>query len=131
VQQVEHLAGFFEDKSIVLFVDDAPVGLGAILGTPLQFLYGITSFDLQEDQVNVDLLGQQVARWFEQGYSVYVARNPSSSTVLFSECLVYVNTVRFDVPFLEASYHHAPSRIKRLQHTVDVFRFEPACQMGD
>jgi hypothetical protein len=28
VQQVERLAGFFEDRSIVLFVDDAPVGLG-------------------------------------------------------------------------------------------------------
>lgn len=128
VEQIEHLAHLFEDEAVVLFVDDPPVGLGAVLGTPLQYLHGITSFDLQEDRVDADLLQEQVARWLGEGYAVYIARNPDSSTRLLDECLVLAGAAQLDMPLLEQTYDHIPSVIQRVHYRVEIYQVGVACQ---
>ncbi len=128
--QMEELANLFEEEAIVLFVDDRPVGLGAILGTPLQFLYGITSFDLQEDRLDMGLLEQQIDHWLDAGRPVYIARNPDTPALDYDGCLVPAGAAELDTPRLEQTYDHAPSMIQRVVYKVEVFRVEPACQPG-
>jgi hypothetical protein len=130
VEQVRHVAGLFEDGAVVLFVDAAPVGLGAVLGTPLQFLYGITSFDLQEDRLDVDLLKEQITRWLDMGYPVYVVRNLNSPAPLFNECLVPAGAAQLDTPILEQTYDHVPSVIQRVHYELEIYWVEPACRLG-
>jgi hypothetical protein len=130
VEQVDGLAGLFDDNAIVLFEDDPVVGLGAILGTPLQFLHGITSFDLQEGMVDKSALEGQIARWSDEGYTVYVAKNPNASVSLINECLVPAGAAHLDTPFLEASYDHPPSEIQRVRYDVEIYRVDPHCTSG-
>jgi 4-amino-4-deoxy-L-arabinose transferase-like glycosyltransferase len=130
VEQVDGLAGLFADNAIVLFEDDPAVGLGAILGTPLQFLHGITSFDLQEAMVDRNALEAQIAQWSDEGYTVYVARNSNASVSLINECLVPAGAAHLDTPFLEASYDHPPSAILRVRYDVEIYRVEPFCIPG-
>jgi hypothetical protein len=128
--QMEQLADRFEEEAIVLFVDQRPVGVGAILGTPLQFLHRITSFDLQEDKLDMALLGEQIDYWQNMGRSVYIARNLDTLDVHFGECLESTGVAQLDTPLLEQTYDHAPSRIQRVVYKVELFRFVPGCQPG-
>jgi hypothetical protein len=127
---MEGLANLFEEEAIVLFVDDRPVGVGAILGTPLQFMYGITSFDLQEDRLDVGLLEEQIDHWLDAGRPVYIARNPDTPALDYGGCLVPAGAAELDTPLLEQTYDHAPSMIQRVVYEIEVFRVEPACQPG-
>lgn len=130
VEKIAHLAGVFEHRAIVLFVDEAPVGLGAVLGTPLQYLYGMTAFDLQEDRLDVDLLGEQVADWIRAGRPVYVVKNQASSSPLpLKECLVSAGSVQLDTPRLEQTYAHAPSAVQHVRYEGEIYWVEPACQL--
>jgi 4-amino-4-deoxy-L-arabinose transferase-like glycosyltransferase len=127
-EQVENLADLFQDRAVVLFVDEPPVGLGAILGTPLQFLYGITAFDLQEDELDIELLEEQVERWLGDGRPVYIARNPDTSFQLFERCLTLAGVTQIDTPIMEQTYDHVPSMITHVTYEVEVFRLGRACQ---
>jgi hypothetical protein len=125
--QVERVAALLEDGAVVLFVDDPAVGLGAILGTPLQFLHGASSFDLQEDQVEADLLKGQVAHWLGEGTPVYVIRNADSSILLLNECLVPAGSAHLDTPRLEQTYDHIPQVIEHVRYDLEVYRVGPGC----
>jgi len=127
VEQVEQVADLFEDGAVVLFIDPPPVGLGAILGTPLQFLHGITSFDLQEDRLDVDLLEGQITRWLNEGHPVYVARNPNSSIPLPHDCLVPAGAAQLDMPLLEQTYDHVPAVVQRVHYEIEIYRVGPVC----
>ncbi|MEZ4582136.1 MAG: hypothetical protein R3A10_10965 [Caldilineaceae bacterium] len=59
VAQLDQLAAQFDEDAVLLFFDPAPVGLGAIFGTPLQYLHGLTAFDVQEEAVYPDRLAAQ------------------------------------------------------------------------
>lgn len=131
VAQVAQAANLFEKESIALFVDQAPVGLGAVLGTPLHFLYDITSFDLQEGTLDISLLQVQISHWLDAGYTVYVVRRPGASTILPVECLIPTGTARLDVPRLEQSYDHAPSAIQRVRYEAEIYQVAPGCLSKD
>jgi hypothetical protein len=62
VDQVESLAMDLEPGAVLLFDDEVPVGAGATVGTPLQYLYGFTAFDLQEEMVSPAALLEGIAR---------------------------------------------------------------------
>lgn len=126
-RQIEQVADSFEGNSIALFVDPAPVGLGAVLGTPLQFLHGITSFDLQEDALDMSSLKVQVSRWLEKGYGLYVVKEPDASDLFPSDCLVPIRTARLDVPRLERSYDHAPSLIEQVHYRAEIYQVTSTC----
>jgi hypothetical protein len=127
IAQVKRVADRLEKQAIVLFVDDSSLGLGSILGTPLQFLYQMTAFDLQEEQLDTALLKQQVNAWSQANRPVYIIQDPNAATQLLSQCRVLTGTLHLDVPQLETSYTHAPTKVLRMQYDVELYRIDRSC----
>ena len=74
--QISDLAQQIEPGAILLFDDHGPVGAGSTIGTPLQYLYGFTVFDLQEDQLSLPALTQAVVKWQREDRPVYWVEGP-------------------------------------------------------
>lgn len=124
VSQVEQIADYFDDQAIVLYDDPAPVGLGAILGTPLQFLHGIPSFELQEELVDLPRLRRQIAQWQMEGHPVYLVQSMASFQILAARDLEWVTGARLDFPLLEQSYEHPPSQILTQSYEMQIFQIK-------
>ncbi len=126
VDQLAQLATLLDeeanDQSIALFVDDAPVGVGAVFGTPLQYLYQMTAFDLQEDQLPMLAMTAQIADWQRAGRSVYVIRKQGSPPFFDEALLEPVDIFTWDTPVLELTYDHAPAMVQRSQYVLEIYR---------
>jgi 4-amino-4-deoxy-L-arabinose transferase-like glycosyltransferase len=113
-----------DDDPVVLFNDDLPVSTGAILGTPLRYIYGYTVFDLQEEYVDVERLSAQARRWHDAGRRVLVAFGPNAASDIFPASeLTPVTAFHLDVPVLEASYEHFPQQIWRYAVDLQVYEW--------
>lgn len=110
IEQVESLAGELEPSAVLLFDDQAPVGVGSTLGTPLHYLYGFTAFDLQEDKMALPALAEAVAAWQAAGRVVYWIEGPRSSGLEppFGRAPAQERLIRLSR--LEQSYEHLPVR---------------------
>ncbi|MBN1247665.1 MAG: hypothetical protein JXC32_08410 [Anaerolineae bacterium] len=111
------------ESAVILFNDDLPVSAGAILGTPLDYLYGHTVFDLQEEFVDPEVLAAQVAVWQSQGLRVLLAEGSHA----VPDLLPTVDREPFldfsaTYPILEVSYEHKPREI--WNQTMEVRFFE-------
>ncbi len=124
IAQIEELAGHFADDGILLFVDDAPVGVGVIFGTPLNYLHGLAAFDLQEDALDLPVLLRQIERWQQSGHSVYLVAKAGQPTVLGADELVHLGEFVWDTPQLEQSYDHAPAALRRSVYELEIYRIE-------
>jgi 4-amino-4-deoxy-L-arabinose transferase-like glycosyltransferase len=112
-----------DDDPVILFNDDLPVSTGAILGTPLRYIYGYAVVDLQEEHVDAEQLSAQARRWHDAGRRVLVAFGPNATPDIFPTSeLTPVTAFHLDVPKLEASYEHFPRQIQR--HVVDLQVYE-------
>ncbi len=109
--------------AIILVNDDLPVSTGALLGTPLNYLYGYSVFDLQEEYASPSTLAAQVDRWRAAGRRVVLAEGPDAVPGLFSD-LPQEPLVDFHAtyPVLEVSYEHKPQVV--WDQTLDVSFFE-------
>ncbi len=74
--QIRAIAHRLDPHAVLLFDDAPPVGVGATVGTPLQYGYGFTSFDLQEADLSAAALENAVADWTSQGRPVYWVVGP-------------------------------------------------------
>jgi len=111
VGQVELLATELEPGSVLLFEDDAPVGAGSVVGTPLQYVFGFTAFDLQEEWIEREPLLDTIAGWQESGRRVYWVIGSQATSQISSLATVQPETATvIDVPCLEQSYEHFPTR---------------------
>jgi hypothetical protein len=123
VDQVDALAGELEPGAVLLFDDDVPVGVGATIGTPLQYLHGFTAFDLQEEYLDPEALVEGVRLWQDEGHTVYWVRGPQASYDLPDGLSVVPVMERLiAVPYLEGSYDHFPT--KRLEFTAPLALYE-------
>ena len=105
--------------AIILFNDDLPVSTGALLGTPLHYLYGFTVLDLQEEYVDPVLLADQVAHWRAAGLRVVLAEGPNAVPDTFSRMSTMpLAHIQASYPVLEVSYEHKPAEI--WEQTLDV-----------
>jgi len=118
--QVEALGA---PSTIILFNDDMPVSTGALLGTPLEYLYGYSVFDLQEQYVDASMLAELVASWRADGRRVLVADGPSAVSWPTSRLLrAPLTNFHLTYPILEVSYDHKPGVI--WEQTLDVDFYE-------
>jgi hypothetical protein len=126
VNQLAQLAAILNEETggqpIALFVDDAPVGAGAVFGTPLQYLYQMTAFDLQEEQLAMPLLTAQIAEWQQAGRPIYIVRKEGAAPVFDVDMLKPVDTFIWDTPVLEQTYDHAPTNVQRSQYLLEIYR---------
>jgi len=74
--QLETLAAELEPNSVLLFDDTPVVGVGSTIGTPLQYVFGFTAFDLQEEYLDLASLTQAVGAWQADGRTVYWVEGP-------------------------------------------------------
>jgi hypothetical protein len=130
IAQVEQIANHFEDRAIILFIDNSSLGLGSILGTPLQFLHQLTVFDLQEKELDIALLEQQVAEWLAEDRPVYVAQDATASIEFLNQCCVPAGTINLDVAQLETSYTHVPTKVDQVRYGAKVYRIDKTCALA-
>lgn len=110
-----------DDEPVILFNDDLPVSTGAILGTPLRYIYGYIVFDLQEEHADIEQLSAQAKRWHDGGHRVLVAFGPNGAPGIFpASQLTPVVAFHLDVPMLESSYEHFPQQIWRYAADLQV-----------
>ena len=125
VEQVDALAGQLEPGAVLLFDDNVAVGVGATIGTPLQYLYGFTAFDLQEGHLDPEALVEGMGLWQDEGRTVYWVRGPQACYDLPDELtLVPVTEKLISVPYLEGSYDHFPTRLLPFEASLEVYRVE-------
>lgn len=125
IGQVSELAAAIGPGSVVVFDDPAPVGSGALIGTPLEYLFGLTVFDLQVGWSRVGL-EQAVQLGLEQGRPVVLLARPDGEAVnaLTQSGLQtsWQRRVTVDVPILEQSYDHFPTAINRFVLSLDLYQ---------
>lgn len=123
IGQLDALVGDLGPQpAVILFNDDVAVGSGAFLGTPLNYLYGYSVFDLQEENVDAEALAEQVERWRVEGSRVLLADGPNAVTEVFSRLeRVPLTNCRITYPVLEASYEHRPREILDLMLEVKFY----------
>jgi hypothetical protein len=115
--QIRTLAGHLEPDAIILFDDERPVGVGVTVGTPLQYLFGFTAFDLVETNLKEEVLRLLIEVWHHQGRTVYWVVGPQPALGLPDWLSLepalgeWIRTER-----LETSYFDRPE--KRVPYTV-------------
>jgi hypothetical protein len=125
IGQVSELAAAMSPGSVVVFDDPAPVGSGAMIGTPLQYLFGLSVFDLQVGWSRAGLEAA-VQLGLEQGRPVYLLARPGGEAVnALAEAGLRIEPQRqvtIDAPTLEQSYDHFPTAINRFVISLDLYR---------
>ena len=123
VQQVDALAGQLEPGAVLLFDDDVAVGVGATIGTPLQYLHGFTAFDLREEHLDPEALVEGIGLWQDEGRTVYWVRGPEASYDLPDELsLTPVMERLIAVPYLEGSYDHFPTQVLEFRAPLQFYQ---------
>ncbi len=122
MDQVEALAARLEPGAVLLFEDEAPVGTGSTLGTPLQYLYGFTAFDLQEDRLDLSALAQAIGRWRAAGRPVYWVRGPRLTAIQVPDHPVPAMGIWILEHRLEQSYTHFPVRREVQKVPLEFYR---------
>lgn len=127
VAQLAQLAAQFDDDAVLLFVDPAPVGIGSIFGTPLQYIHGLTAFEVQEEAVYPERLAAEARNWQAAGRPVYVVVRdgvdlpwalPADAAELTATGSFAWHTTR-----LEQSYDHMPGTIIPVDYAMTIYRW--------
>jgi hypothetical protein len=115
--QIGAIATHFEPDAVLLFEDEPPVGVGATIGTPLQYIHGLTVYDLQEDVLDQETLMGMIALWQHEGRSVYWGVGPSPVGIRPEKLLALPDMgIWLHYPQLETSYYDFP--VRHLEHHV-------------
>jgi len=124
LDQLEQVAAQLEPNAVLLFDDSPVVGVGSTIGTPLQFLFGFTVFDLQEDLLDAVDLATAVSTWQDAGRAVYWVEGPSPSLGLPNNMALTAHWGPIVVyPQLEGSYNKFPERREIRNVPLEFYRF--------
>jgi len=111
IAQMDELDSKLEPGSVLIFVDENPISVGDVVGTPLQFIYGHSVFTLR-DQEAVDnaAMSGAIRAWADSSRSVYWIGDPA---LLVDLGLTPQDTFDFSIstPQLENAYEKKPTRI--------------------
>ena len=112
VTQMDRLNALFEPRSVLLFGDPAPVGMGDLLGTPLRFLYGHDVYTLRTPgALDAARFDEALARWRDAGRQVYWVGVPDSASWPGHASLGPAKEFTFEAAVLENTYDHKPTRV--------------------
>ncbi len=108
--QIEQFNAALGPRSVLIFNDPAPVGLGDLVGTPLQFLYGHAAFTLRNpDMLDTACFKQTIQNWQADGYRVYWVSMPGGYEWPGQAAdLIPLDRYRLSSVALEGTYTHKP-----------------------
>jgi len=124
ISQLEELNNQLGRNSVLVVNDQAPVGMGDLVGTPLHFLYGHDVFTLREPQaLDEAALTQQIGAWQSAGRDVYWVGEP---TFLEEQGMAYsADAFTFRFTYLENVYDHKPARVLPAQWMLSLAKIRP------
>lgn len=113
VGQLDRFAATLPAHSILIFGDNAPVGAGDILGTPLRFIYGHDVLTLRSHEaLDREAFTETIRGWQRVGRRVYWAAVPERSAWPLADVRLGPATERhFETMILEHAYNHKPTMI--------------------
>jgi hypothetical protein len=112
IAQMDRLNALFEPRSVLLFGDPAPVGMGDLLGTPLRFLYGHDVYPLRAPgALDAARFDEALARWRDAGRQVYWIGVPDGPSWPSRASLGPTKEFTFEAAVLENTYDHKPTRV--------------------
>lgn len=113
IGQLDRFAATLPAHSVLIFGDDAPVGAGDILGTPLRFIYGHDVLTLRSSEaLNREAFAETIRGWQHAGRRVFWAAVPERSAWPLADAWLEPATERhFETSILEHTYDHKPTLI--------------------
>lgn len=122
VTQLGTLAARFEPNAVLLFRDAAPVGVGAYLGTPLQFIFDRDALSLYNVS-DPTRYRQAFATWQAQGRPVYVLLSEGATLPGADDLpLTGVARVGVDLTALEMTLDTAPAQWSHFAPSASLYR---------
>jgi 4-amino-4-deoxy-L-arabinose transferase-like glycosyltransferase len=119
--QLDALNERLEPNSVLLFYDQAPIGAGDLLGTPLQFIYGHTALTIRRPEALDDsLFLHTLRRWQQEGRTIYWV---GSTAWLDEREIGYVpDWLHLHTSSLEHSYTRKPTGLVPTQWELTLAR---------
>jgi hypothetical protein len=113
VGQLDRFAVTLPPHSVLIFGDNAPVGVGDGLGTPLRFIYSHDVLTLRNSEtLNREAFAETIRGWQRAGRRVYWAAVPERSAWPLADAMLGPATEhRFETLILEHAYDHKPTLI--------------------
>lgn len=113
IGQLDRFAAALPAHSILIFGDNAAVGAGDILGTPLHFIYGHDTLTLRDtDTLKREAFAEALRGWHRAGRRVFWAAVPERSEWPLAEALLGPATEQYiEMQILEHTYERKPTRI--------------------
>lgn len=128
--QIAGLSRSLADKSVLLFGDTAPVGVGDFVGTPLRFLEGKPVFVARDASgLDAGLLREAVRQWHAQGYRVYwIATDGAAPWPAGGPELGPAEQRTITVASLEGSYDYKPAKVLESAWRLTIAEVLPGAQ---
>jgi hypothetical protein len=110
IQEMAALDGTLPAHSVLIFNDQAPVGVGDVLGTPLRYLFGHDVLTLRQPQeADTGALLTAMREWQAAGQAIYWI---GDAGFLDENGIAYESReALIPAVYLEGSYEHKPSAI--------------------
>ena len=123
VDQLASIESDLQPNSVLIFNDQAPVGLGDIWGTPLKYIFGHDVFTVRDpDLLNDPRLVEMIEIWQNNGRSVVWIGDSAwleDNNLHFQEQIREISSLR-----LESSYEHKPQTIVPVTWTLPMSLIE-------
>jgi hypothetical protein len=109
--------------SVLIFNDQAAVGQGDFLGTPLQFIFGHHSLSLRfPETAAAAQLDETIRNWQNNGYTVYWIGNPDWPAA--RNYAYDSQTFTIESQALEGTYFHKPTAVLPAVWHLDIHRLD-------
>jgi hypothetical protein len=111
-----------DPDSVVLMYDQAPVGTGDIIGTPLHFLFDHPVFVLRTaDALTAGGLHADLERWRQAGRTVYVLGDANTS-IASAYALEPASRFTYAATILQPTYTQYPDQLSPIQYDLIAYR---------
>jgi hypothetical protein len=123
IDQVGAIARELGKDDVIVFID---VDVGNMVGTPLQYVFGKPVFVLQKGEPDLDKVGTVLKKWRLNGRTIswMVANSLAPPPKGFT--FTPVKEFFIDVPYLEHSYEHFPTKVNRLLIPLTLYELDYA-----
>jgi len=120
--QLQTLADLLPEEAIVLVPQSQAVGVGELVGTPLQYIFQREIFGFRGTERDHQKLERLVRSWWRKGKEVFLIKG-DDAPALFSDEFVLIprEGLWIDVPTLEHSYEHFPTQRLRFTLPLEIF----------
>jgi len=124
--QLQVLADLLPEEAIVLVPQSQAVGVGELVGTPLQYIFQREIFGFRGTKRDIRALEKLVRDWWRKGKELFLVKG-DDAPALFSDEFVLVprKGLWIDVPALEHSYEHIPTQRLRFTLPLEIYLILP------